>query len=213
MALADWTSFDDSLSLPYSLLYGWSIRETASSAAVVRIRDGISDIADADAITGDLIDPAAAGNVDDGAHSYKISFVTADGESVPGAQSDPITVVDHSTNGKVVLAVPVSTIPEVTSRILYRTEADADPDDPDNFEELDTIADNTTTDYTDNTADSGLGSAGPTVDQTGSLMLTLAFVGDDDRQAAWSHPIRSRRNTWYVEVVSGDVEGAVYGQL
>ena len=99
-----------------------------------------------------LIVPAAAGNVDNGAHRYLVTFVTADGETEAGTPSAAVTVTDKSVNGK----VTVSAIPlgggAVTARKLYRTVAGGST-----YLLLATLADNTTTTYTDNIADAGLG--------------------------------------------------------
>lgn len=108
-----------------------------------------------------LISPAAAGNVDNGAHLYRVTFVTADGETEGGTVSSSVTVADKTVNGK----VTVSAIPTggslVTSRKLYRTAAGGST-----YLLLATIADNTTTTYTDNIADSSLGAGAPTTNTT-----------------------------------------------
>lgn len=77
----------------------------------------LAQIAAPEAPSAALISPAAAGNVNDGAHSYKVTFVAGATETEGGAQSDPVTVVDKTVNGRVVL-----------TNILYRTEANADPE-------------------------------------------------------------------------------------
>lgn len=114
-----------------------------------------------------LIDPAAAGNVDNGVHRYRVTFVTADGETEGGEISDAVTVADKAVNGK----VTVSAIPLggslVTSRKVYRTIAGGST-----YLLLTTIADNTTTTYTDNTADSGLGAQVPSTNTTADAFLT-----------------------------------------
>lgn len=102
-----------------------------------------------------------AGNVDDGVHRYRVTFVTADGETEGGTISDAVTVADKTSDGKVaVSAIPLGGS-AVTSRKLYRTEADGS-----DYKLLTTIDDNTTTTYTDNTADSGLGAGCPTTNTT-----------------------------------------------
>lgn len=108
-----------------------------------------------------LISPAVAGNVDNGAHRYRVTFVTADGETEGGTISGAVTVADKTVNGK----VTVSAIPTggslVTSRKLYRTAAAGST-----YLLLATIADNTTTSYTDNVADASLGVGVPATNTT-----------------------------------------------
>ena len=109
---------------------------------------------------------AGAGNVDDGDHYYKVTFVTSSGESSGSLASDVVTVADKAVDGQVSLT-DIEVGPEgTTSRKVYRTEAGGS-----SYLLLTTISDNTTTTYTDNTADSGLGAAIPTTN--------LAFLPAD----------------------------------
>ena len=102
-----------------------------------------------------------AGNVDNGAHRYLATFVTADGETDAGTISAAVTVADKTTNGKVALsAIPIGGT-AVTSRKLYRTAAAGST-----ALLLATLADNTTTVYTDNIADTSLGAQAPTTNTT-----------------------------------------------
>lgn len=126
------------------------------------------------ALTAALISPAAAGNVDNGAHRYLATFVTAAGETEAGIVSAVVTVVDKTVNGKVVLtAIPTGGV-AVTARKLYRTAADGST-----YLLLATIADNTTTVYTDNIADASLGAGAPVTNTTAAtntpddLLLTM----------------------------------------
>jgi uncharacterized phiE125 gp8 family phage protein len=108
-----------------------------------------------------LASPAAPGNVENGAHRYRVTFVTADGETDGGTISSAVTVADKTVNGQVaVSAIPVGGS-AVTSRKLYRTVAGGST-----YLLLATIADNTTTTYTDNIADASLGAAVPTTNTT-----------------------------------------------
>jgi uncharacterized phiE125 gp8 family phage protein len=108
-----------------------------------------------------LASPAAPGNVDNGAHRYRLTFVTADGETEGGTISSSVTVADKTVNGQVTLtAIPIGGS-EVTSRKLYRTVAAGST-----YLFLATISNNTATTYTDNIADSCLGAAGPTTNTT-----------------------------------------------
>src|SRR5262249_20741756 len=100
---------------------------------------------------------AGAGNVDDGTHSYKVTFVTAQGESAPGPTSNVVTVADHTTNGKVALTgIPLGPS-GTTARKIYRTVAG----NSGSYKLVTTIANNTATTAQDNLADSGLGANAP----------------------------------------------------
>ncbi len=120
------------------------------------------------AITAALASPTAPGNVDNGAHRYCATFVTAAGETQAGTVSATVTVADKSVNGKVSLtAIPIGGA-LVTARKLYRTQAGGSA-----YLLLATIADNTTTTYTDNIADSALGAAAPSVNTTEDWFLNM----------------------------------------
>ena len=109
---------------------------------------------------------AGAGNVDNGPHRYRVTFVTADGETDGGDISSAVTVADKSVNGKVAItAVPVGGS-LVTSRKIYRTVAAGS-----SYLLLTTLSDNTTTTYTDNTADASLGAGIPSTNTTGDPEL------------------------------------------
>lgn len=107
-----------------------------------------------------------AGNVDNGTHSYKLTYLVGTLHTEGSAASNVVTVVDKTAAGKVTLTLPVSADATVTSRKLYRTIANADPTVAANFLLLATIADNTTTTYLDNIADGSLGAAAPTTNDT-----------------------------------------------
>lgn len=112
------------------------------------------------ALTGALAG-AGAGNVDNGAHRYLLTFVTADGETDAGLISAAVTVADKTVNGKVALAaIPIGGS-SVTARNIYRTVAGGST-----YLFLHQLADNVTTVYTDNIADASLGAQAPTVNTT-----------------------------------------------
>jgi hypothetical protein len=105
---------------------------------------------------------AGAGNVDDGTHSWKITFVTALGETTAGTASNIVTVTDKTMDGRVNLtAIPVGPS-TVTARKVYRTVAG----DAGAYKLVTTITNNTATTYTDNLADSGLGADAPSSSTT-----------------------------------------------
>ena len=119
------------------------------------------------AVTVALASPAAAGNVDNGAHRYLATFVTADGETEAGTVSSVVTVVDRTVNGKVQLsAIPLGGA-LVASRKLYRTIAAGST-----YLLLATLADNTTTSYLDNISDASLGAGAPSSNTTSDPLIT-----------------------------------------
>lgn len=120
-----------------------------------------------------IIEMTSGGLVDVGDHYYACTYMTALGETNKG-NSIKITVT--SPNQTVKIGVPVSTDPRVTARKVFRTKA-GDPYYNEYY--LATINDNTTTEYIDTTADSGLtGSARPvnTRMNTTSKQITLNGV-------------------------------------
>lgn len=111
-----------------------------------------------------LAAPAAAGNVDDGSHAYRFTWVTAQGETTPSAAAS-VTVVDRTTNGQVKVTVPPAAADQgVTAAKVYRQVAGSTGD----FLLVGTL---TATDgggiFTDNVADASLGAAAPTVNTAG----------------------------------------------
>lgn len=96
-----------------------------------------------------------AGNVEDGDHSYYVSYVVNGVETGATGPSNVVTVADKTSDGKVsVASIPIGGA-GTTARKLYRTVA-GDTGSP---LYLATISDNVTTTYTDNTADGSLGVA------------------------------------------------------
>lgn len=118
-----------------------------------------------------LAAPVAPGNVDNGAHRYRATFVTADGETQAGTASAALTVADKTVNGQVSLtAIPLGG-QFVTARKLYRTLAGGSV-----YYLLATIANNTATTYTDNIADSSLGIEAPSTNTTQDPLLNRFIV-------------------------------------
>lgn len=108
-----------------------------------------------------------SGNLNGSNYAYSVTYVTADGETEAGGESATIS----ATNQRVILTgIPVSPDASVTSRSIYRTSATSV--DAVLKYKVTTIADNTTTSYTDNIADSSLGVAVPRTNTTGGLLIT-----------------------------------------
>lgn len=123
------------------------------------------------AISAALAGTPIAGNVDNGAHRYLATFVTASGETQAGSVSAAVTVVDKTVNGRVELTgIPLGGA-LVISRKIYRTAAGGST-----YLLLTTIADNTTTVYTDNIADGSLGAGAPSVNTTSDPMLSMLIT-------------------------------------
>ncbi|MDD5065229.1 MAG: hypothetical protein PHQ35_10795 [Phycisphaerae bacterium] len=104
------------------------------------------------------------GNVDAGVHSYKITYINAVGETEGGAVSNSVTN-DGSNKQNSLTSIPVGSA-SCTSRKIYRNLAGGSI-----YYYLATVADNSTTTYTDNIADATILAAGiicPTSDTTGS---------------------------------------------
>lgn len=114
---------------------------------------------------------SSGGSVDNGAHYYAVTFVTAIGESRPYFISSAITTT--AGNNTVTLTIPVSTDYRVTARKIYRTKAGANAYDD---YLLTTVNDNTTTSYVDTAADSSLtGSAGASYFRTNTTNYGIRF--------------------------------------
>lgn len=111
---------------------------------------------------------SGAGNVDNGSHRYLCTFITANGQTQAGDISAVVTVADKTVNGKVSLTnIPLGGS-LVTARKIYRTTAGGST-----YLLLATIADNTTTTYTDNTTDSSLGAEAPSTNTTNDPLLSI----------------------------------------
>jgi uncharacterized phiE125 gp8 family phage protein len=110
-----------------------------------------------------------AGNVNSGAHRYAATFVTATGETQAGTVSAAVTTTGG--DGQVALSnIPLGGA-LVTSRKLYRTTAGGST-----YLLLATLADNTTTTYSDNIADGSLGAGAPSVNTTSDPMLSMLIT-------------------------------------
>lgn len=121
---------------------------------------------------------AGAGNVDNGAHKYLVTFVSATGETIVGATSVAVTVVDKTTDGKIALSnIPLGPS-GTTARKVYRTVAAGSA-----YKLQSTIANNTATTLTDNTADASLGAAPPTLDTSNLNLGSQTFYSQLELEA------------------------------
>lgn len=123
-----------------------------------------------------LASPVAPGALSAGAYRYRLTFVTADGETDGGQVSSPVSVANPAVNGQVRLTqIPLGGA-EVTARRIYRTAAGGS-----SYLLVSTLADNSTTTYTDNVADSALGTGIPLVNTTGDPELRAFIAAARDR--------------------------------
>ncbi len=141
-----------------------------------------------------------AGNVNNGAHRYRVTFVTADGETDGGAISAIVTVANLAVDGQVaVSAIPLGGS-AVTSRKLYRTAAGGST-----YLFLATIANNSATTYTDNIADGSLGAAVPATNTTADPIVNSLITAA--RQYVETHTKRALvTQTW-------DLKGDSFDEL
>lgn len=124
---------------------------------------------------------AGAGNLSNGVYSYKFTFVTPSGETLPSQATAEVTVVDASANGKVSVPWPSSfdqLYPSATR--IYRTEANGSVykfhSERDYLSGIGP--------FTDNTADAALGAVAPTVST--AIEPGLSFSGDGAIKAIYS---------------------------
>lgn len=96
--------------------------------------------------------PIIGGSVDDGNHYYKVSFVTAIGETELGATSSIVTT-GGGNNTVPFSAIPISSDARVIARKIYRTKAGGTT-----YFLVVTLGDNSTTIYSDTASDISLGS-------------------------------------------------------
>ena len=118
----------------------------------------------------------AAGVLENKVYQYKVTYYYDDGES---NANDTATSITPTASKKVELSnIPVSADARVTQRRLYRTIGDGTT-----FKLLTTINDNTTTTYSDNVPDSGLGA-------------DLEY--DNDAPPAAHYCISHKNRMWYI---------------
>lgn len=107
---------------------------------------------------------SASAGVLNGTYYWLVTFVTANGETEASAG-----IAASPASKQVDVTIPVSTDSRVIARKLYRTVAGSG--EPQQGKLVATIADNTTTVYTDNIADGSLGAPAPHIDTTAGKIL------------------------------------------
>lgn len=117
---------------------------------------------------------AAGAGVNAGTHSYKITFVTASGETDAGAVSNTVTTAGGNLQVNLT-AIPIGPSSIVTARKVYRTAAGNAVTGPWLLQS--TIANNTATTLSDNTADAALTTAIPSTNTTLDARATFTNSG------------------------------------
>lgn len=105
-----------------------------------------------------------------GVYRWKVTFVTADGETEAGTASAPLTVDPAAELPPALSAVPTDATAgvTVTARKIYRTAAGGSV-----YKLSGTIANNTGTTYTDNIPDASLGATAPTTNSAVPMKVNL----------------------------------------
>ena len=167
----------------------------------LRLEDGSGEPAP-DVFLAALASPAAPGNVDNGAHRYRATFVTADGETEAGTISAIVTVADKTVNGQVSLTAIPRGGSTVTARKIYRTAAAGST-----YLLLTTISNNTATTYTDNIADASLGAGAPATNTTGDTYLASLVTAARQWVEDTTHrSFITQTWKWYLKKFSDEME-------
>lgn len=119
--------------------------------------------------------PAGAGNVDIGSHVYAVAFTTANGGETPAGPNSAAATTSAGNQQVSLTAIPTGPA-STTGRKIYRSKAGTTTP----LFLVATLADNSTTTYTDNLADASLGAGPQTVNTTG---LYLAYHREGDASA------------------------------
>lgn len=107
-----------------------------------------------------------------GVYKWKVTFATAEGETEAGTASAPLTVDPVAELPPALSAVPTDATAgvTVTARKIYRTEVGGSV-----YKLSGTIADNTTTTYTDNVADASLTTTAPATNSAVPMKVNLRW--------------------------------------
>jgi hypothetical protein len=114
---------------------------------------------------------ATSGNLNS-TYYYTVAFVSANGQTAYGTVSSAVSPASQQVN---LTNIPTGTSGVVTARKIYRTKAGGSTAGP--FYLVATIADDTTTSYTDNIADASLGAAASDINTSeGAGQLQIAGI-------------------------------------
>ena len=187
------------------ILGGFWFKESAGSTARVKLLGNALD--DPTAPTAALNTDSTGSQITAGSHSYKVTFVTAEGETEAGATSNAV-VNDATHTSNAISGVPLGGT-GCTARKIYRNKVAAQT----TWYLQQTIANNTATVGVDDiTPDASLGAAAPTSNTTGEVLFDIPFVANETVNGPVSDmPVECGSNV-FVEVVSGSITGTLIGQ-
>ncbi|MFC2086490.1 hypothetical protein ACFLQ9_02095, partial [Bacteroidota bacterium] len=117
-----------------------------------------------------------SGNVDNGDHDYKITFISSGGETGAGPSSNSVTITNNTSNGQILVTnIPTSADGSVTGRKIYRRFNSSG-----DYLLLTTLNDNSTTTFIDNIANASLGISAPEDNATArSISFNAAHLTDN----------------------------------
>lgn len=154
--------------LGLSQIQVWPTNSGAVTLALKNYRKGVPFPIDYPSAPS-AVDAAVAGNLNGVYAGWKVTFVTAQGETEAGPVSATGLTLSSS---QATVTIPTSEARHhVTSRKVYRPIAGGSA-----YLLSGTVSDNTTTEYTDNVADGSLGAAEPAI--TAAISGTEAFPED-----------------------------------
>lgn len=110
--------------------------------------------------------------LEEGVYRWKVTFVTAEGETEAGTVSAPLTVDPAAELPPALSAIPTDATAgvTVTARKIYRTLVGGSV-----YKLSGTIADDVTTTYTDNIADASLGATAPSTNSAVPMKVNLRW--------------------------------------
>lgn len=154
---------------PYSTAIQNQTPLDANSWRVIR-EPGVEEALETpDAPTVALLSPAAPGNIENGAHGYKVTALDALSGETLASSAVSVTVVDKTTNGKVTVTLP-SLPAGAASFTIYRTAAAGVV-----YKLLAAVAGDAGT-YTDNVADASLGAVEPVAADAAAVLSPLVVL-------------------------------------
>lgn len=157
----------------YRTLVGGSVYKLSGTIADNTTQTYTDNIPDASlTTTAPTVNTTATNLLSAGVYHWKITFVTADGETNAGTASAAKTIDPANELPPALSAIPTSAVAgiTVTARKIYRTAVGGTV-----YKFVATIADNSTTTYTDNIPDASLGATAPTTNSSVPMKVNILW--------------------------------------